>query len=145
MAAEELLTPAETAIASRATLKAVYKAARERLPSGLVVRKHARLYFRPMAAVCIHIDHILPRDVPARVRKAFYVKVHRNPGAAVLEHKSGVLSYVLDAKTAADAVSAELGAYRKAMDVIVEDRDVQAGAATFKGTRLLVHMVADLL
>src|SRR5690606_1832504 len=113
-------TPAETAIASRATLKEVYKVARERLPSGLIVRKHARLYFRPTAAVCIHIDHVLPKDVPVNVRKAFYAKVQRNPQAAVFEHKSGLLSYVLDAKSAADAVTAELAAYRRAMEVIVE-------------------------
>lgn len=34
---------------------------------------------------------------------------------------------------------------REAMELIVEDAAVQGGAATFRGTRILVHQVADLL
>lgn len=142
---EELLTPSETAIVSRVPIKEVYKVARERLPEGLMVRRRAKLFFRPTAAVCIRIDHLLPKDVPVKVRRAIYVKVKRDPRAAVLEHRSGLLSYVVDAKAAQAAVTAELAAYRRAMAVIVEDPEVQGGAATFKGTRILVHTVADLL
>ena len=35
--------------------------------------------------------------------------------------------------------------YRRAMRLIVEDEDIQAGAATFRGTRILVHQIAALL
>ena len=35
--------------------------------------------------------------------------------------------------------------YRKAMRLIVEDPEIQGGAATFKGTRMLVHHIAGLL
>jgi uncharacterized protein (DUF433 family) len=31
------------------------------------------------------------------------------------------------------------------MDLIVEDASIQGGAATFRGTRILVHQIADLL
>jgi uncharacterized protein (DUF433 family) len=142
---EELLTPAETAIVSKVPIREVYKVARERLPEGLMVRRRAKLFFRPSAAVCIRIDHMLPKDVPVKVRKAFYVTVKRDPRVPVLEHKSGLLSYIVDAKAAQAAVATELAAYRRAMAVIVEDPEVQGGAATFKGTRILVHTIADLL
>ena len=46
---------------------------------------------------------------------------------------------------AAAAVAGEQDRYRRAAALIVEDPDVQGGAATFRGTRLLVHHVADLL
>jgi uncharacterized protein (DUF433 family) len=39
-----------------------------------------------------------------------------------------------------DLVSCE-----NAMFMIVEDKDIQGGAATFRGTRILVHQIADLL
>lgn len=35
--------------------------------------------------------------------------------------------------------------YRDAMQLIVEDAAIQAGAATFRGTRILVHHIADLI
>jgi uncharacterized protein (DUF433 family) len=31
------------------------------------------------------------------------------------------------------------------MALIVEDKSIQGGAATFRGTRILVHQIADLL
>jgi len=144
-AAEDLLTPAETAIVSGAPLKEVYKVARERLPGRLVVRRGGKVMFRALAAVCVRIDHRLPKDVPVRVRKVFYSQVANDPKTKVLEHRDGLLSYVIDASAATKAVAQGLAAYRKAMALIVEDPDVQGGAATFRGTRILVHTIADLL
>jgi uncharacterized protein (DUF433 family) len=42
-------------------------------------------------------------------------------------------------------MDADIASYRRAMKLIVEDPGVQGGAATFKGTRILVHHVADLV
>jgi uncharacterized protein (DUF433 family) len=144
-AAEELLTPTETSIVSRAPLKEVYKIARERLPSHMVVRRSGKIFFKRTAAVCVRIDHELPKDVPVKVRRAVYLKVDRDPRAQLVEHKAGLLRYVVDASAADEAVTAELATYRRAMELIIEDPEVQGGAATFKGTRILVHTVADLL
>lgn len=38
-----------------------------------------------------------------------------------------------------------LDRYVQAMRLIVEDDEIQAGAATFRGTRILVHQIADLI
>jgi uncharacterized protein (DUF433 family) len=35
--------------------------------------------------------------------------------------------------------------YRDQTELIVEDEAIQGGAATFRGTRILVHQIADLL
>lgn len=142
---EDLLTPTETSIVSGVPIKEVYKVARERLPARLVVRRSGKIFFKSAAAVCFRIDHGLPKDVPVKVRKAFYVKVERDPSAKVFEHKAGLLSYVVDAAEARAAVTTELAGYRKAMDVVVENPEIQGGAATFKGTRILVHTIAELL
>lgn len=39
----------------------------------------------------------------------------------------------------------DLTRYREAMSLIVEDPGIQGGAATFRGTRLLVHHIAELI
>ncbi|HEY1926647.1 MAG TPA: DUF433 domain-containing protein [Caulobacteraceae bacterium] len=141
----DLLTPTETAIVSGVPIKEVYKVARERLPSGLIVHLHGQMLFKTTAAMCCRIDHDLPKDVPVKVRRIFYAWAMRDPDVKELAHTVGLLRYVVDAESAREAVTSELAAYRKAMAVIAEDSDIQAGAATFKGTRILVHTIADLL
>lgn len=141
----ELLTPSETSVISGVPIRHIYKVARERLPRGLTVRRGGGILFRPAAAICFRIDHQLPKDVPLAVRRAFYASIRRDPRARTLEHKAGALSYVLDVSAVERAVDVERDAYREAMSLIVEDPEIQAGAATFKGTRILVHTVADLL
>ena len=144
-AAVELLTPQETSIVAGVPVKMVYKVARERLPERLIVRKGEKIYFTPAAALCFHIDRALPKDVPVSVRKRLYVLLGRDPAAGRLEHRTHFFSYVVDAAAAKAEIAENLSAYRRARDVIVEDPEVQGGAATFKGTRLLVHTISDLL
>ena len=62
-----------------------------------------------------------------------------------MQHHRGILSYVVDVKAVADRVDEDLARYRGAVGVIVEDEAIQGGAATFRGTRILVHQIADLL
>ncbi len=42
-------------------------------------------------------------------------------------------------------LDADFARYRDAMALIVEDEAIQGGSATFRGTRILVHQIADLL
>jgi uncharacterized protein (DUF433 family) len=87
----------------------------------------------------------MPKDVPVAVRKQVYAQIKNSTRARAIKCKHGILQYVVDVKTAADKMDADLAKYRKAMKLIVEDPSIQAGAATFKGTRVLVHHVADLI
>lgn len=143
--AEELLTPQWTSVVAGVPVKTVYKVARERLPERLVVRKGEKMYFTLAAALCFHIDHALPKDVPVNVRKRLYILLGRDPKANRLEHRTHFFSYVVDTDAAKAEIAEGLRAYHAARDVVIEDPEVQGGAATFKGTRLLVHTIADLL
>jgi uncharacterized protein (DUF433 family) len=62
-----------------------------------------------------------------------------------VQHDCGILSYVVDVKTVAARVDGDLARYRGEMGLIVEDASIEGGAATFRGTRILVHQIADLL
>jgi len=64
-----------------------------------------------------------------------------SPPEAVTPHDSMA---VRDTHFAA-ALATELAAYRRALRLIVEDPSINGGAATFRGTRLLVAPIADLM
>jgi hypothetical protein len=93
----------------------------------------------------VTIDHEMPKYVRVTVRKQVYAQIKDSTRPRAIKSGRGIFHYVIDVKSAADKMNAYLTKYRKAMQLIVVDHDVQAGAATFKGTRILVHHVADLV
>jgi uncharacterized protein (DUF433 family) len=143
--ADELLSPAEVEAVAGVPLRAVYKAIERRLPAGLVIRRNRQPLLTRWGAICIAIDHEMPKDVPMVVRRQLYAQIKRSSPSREVRCKRGPLHYVIDVKAAADKIDASLAKYRKAMKLIVEDPGIQAGAATFRGTRILVHQVADLM
>jgi uncharacterized protein (DUF433 family) len=140
----DLLTPVEAGIVAGVPAKAVYKAIRERLPKAAVVRRKGEPYLTRAAVVCVRLDRELPPDVPVGVRRAVYRQIGASPPRR-LRYGSGVVSYVVDVPRVAHAVQADLARYRAAMSLIVEDPEIQGGAAVFKGTRILVRQIADLI
>ena len=140
----DLLTPAEAAAASGMAVRAVYRRAAERLPKGAVVRRSGEMFLTTVGAICLRLDRDMPRDVPASVRRRLYGQLGAQ-GLARAEVGEGGFRYVVEPAAAAAEVGRFLRDYRKAMELIVEDVGVQGGAATFRGTRLMVHHVADLL
>jgi len=145
MSMNKLLSPAEVQAVAGVPLKAVYKAIEQRLPRGSVVRRNRQPLLTRWGAICIAIDHEMPKDVPMAIRRQLYAQIKRSGPSREIKCKHGILHYVVDVKAAADKIDVGLARYRKAMKLIVEDPGIQAGAATFKGTRILVHHVADLI
>jgi len=145
MSGDQLFSPAEIGAVAGVSVKAVYKVIEQRLPGGLVVRRNRQRLLTRWAAVCVVIDHEMPKDIPVAVRKQVYAQIKAATAAREIRYKRGILHYVVDVKSAASRVGADLAKYRKAMNLITEDPDVQAGAATFKGTRILVRQIADLI
>ena len=96
-------------------------------------------------AICVVIDHEIPKDVPIAVRKQVYAQIKRSPRSKAVESRRGMVRYVVDVRSVANKTDARLAKYRKAMRLVVEDPAIQAGAATFKGTRILVHHIAALI
>ncbi len=140
----DLLTPAEAAAASGMALRAVYRRAAERLPKSVIVRRAGEMFLTPLGAICLRLDRDIPKEVPASVRRLLYGRMGAR-GVDRAEVGEGGFRYVVEPASAAAEVGRFLGDYRKAMELIVEDPGVQGGVATFRGTRLMVHHVADLL
>lgn len=140
----QLFTLGEAAAVAGVPVKAVYKAAAKRLPRAEVVRRSGQTYLTPAAVVCVRLDYDLPKDVPVKVRRFVYDKLREGHSGRV-EYGEQMFSYIVDPRPTAAAVEGRIRSYRKAMEMIVEDSEVQGGAATFKGTRLLVHHIAELV
>ncbi len=145
MRAPETYSPAEISAVTGASVRAIYKAMGERLPRGLSVQRDRQQYLTRWGAVCFVIDREMPKDVPVAVRRQLYTTILEHQSTARVQHDRGILSYVVDVKAVADRVDGDLARYRDAMALIVEDAAIQGGAATFRGTRILVHQIADLL
>jgi uncharacterized protein (DUF433 family) len=145
MDAAETLSPAEVGAITGAPVRAVYKAAEERLPPGMLVRRGRQRWLTRWGAVCFAIDREISRDVPLPIRRQLYAGILARRSAEPARCERGILAYVVDVQAVADRVDADLARYRNVMALIVEDEAVQGGAATFRGRRILVHQVAALL
>lgn len=143
-AASDLFTPAEAAAVAEVPMKAVYKTVAERLPKASLIQRSGQTYLTPEDVICVRLDYELPKDVPVKVRRFVFGKLKESRSNRV-EYGTTLFSYVVDARPTAKAISERLQRYRRAMRLIVEDPEIQGGAATFKGTRLLVHHIAGLL
>jgi uncharacterized protein (DUF433 family) len=143
-ATSDLFTPAEAAAVAEVPLKAVYKTVSERLPKSSLVQRSGQTYLTAQAVICVRLDHDLPKEVPVKVRRFVFGKLKESSSNRV-EYGTVLFNYVVDARPTAKMITERLQRYRKVMSLIVEDPEVQGGAATFKGTRLLVHHVAALL
>lgn len=141
----ETYSAAEISAVTGASVRAVYKALGERLPQGLSVQRDRKQYLTRWGAVCFVIDREMPKDVPVAVRRQLYTTILERQSAVSVQHDCGILSYVVDVKTVADRVDGDLARYRDAMGLIIEDASIQGSAATFRGTRILVQQIADLL
>ncbi len=145
MGAAETYSAAEISAVTGASVRAVYKALGERLPRGTSVARDRHPTLTRWGAVCFVIDREMPKDVPVAVRRQLYATILEHQSADRVQHQCGILSYVVDVKAVADRVDGDLTRYREAMGQIVEDESIQGGAATFRGTRILVHQIAALL
>lgn len=143
-ATSNLFTPAEAAAVAEVPMKAVYKTVAERLPKASVIQRSGRTYLTPQAVICVRLDYELPKDVPVKVRRFVFGKLKESSSNRV-EYGTPLFSYVVDARPTAKSITERLQRYRRAMELVVEDPEIQGGAATFKGTRLLVHHIAGLL
>jgi uncharacterized protein (DUF433 family) len=140
----DLLTPGEAAAVAGVPIKAVYKTVGERLPKASLVRRSGQTFLTPTAVLCVLLDYELPKDVPIKVRRFVYEELKKGASGRV-EYGSKLFSYVVDTRPAAAIVEDSMRRYQKAMQMIVENPEIQGGVATFKGTRLIVHHIAALL
>ena len=144
MSQSDTFSAAEISAVTGTSLKAVYKVLGERLPTGPALQAE-RQHVTRSGVLCVLLDREMPRDVPLSVRRELYSRILERKTAARVEVGRGILSYVVDVTAIDDRIEQALSRYRDVMQLIVEDEAIQGGAATFRGTRILVHQIAELV
>jgi hypothetical protein len=75
MSSNELFSPAEIGAVAGIPVRAVYKVIEQRLPVGFVIRRNRQPLLTRWGAICVLIDHEMPKGVPVTVRKQAYAQI----------------------------------------------------------------------
>jgi uncharacterized protein (DUF433 family) len=139
----ELFTPAEAAVLSRRTAKAVNNAIDKR-----TVEPHStsgggqrvRLLDRS-AIVYLWLEGRLARDTTPEFRRRLFAAIASAPARRIIS--IGALR--LDLSEPRREVDQRLKDLRQAKRIVVSDPEVLGGTPVFRRTRIPVHHIADLL
>ena len=146
----ELATVREASFVADVPVKAVNKAIDEaKLRHGVIRRKRQRLLTRQgvlQLAFEKQLEQRISNELRPSVRAGFLKAIataDRQPDFTV--RLGDALILVIEAKAIVAHVDQRWQQLVRALDEIVEDPDVQAGAPTFKGTRVLVWPIVEAL
>ncbi len=120
---------------------------RRRIPSRWVISKGRNRRVHKDGLVVLVLEKSLATQVPAEVRRIWYGKLSEGASLRRIEAKDARTNviYSIDLRDYRAAINKRWKKLKEAQRLIVEDPSVQAGTATFKGTRILVHPIADAL
>jgi uncharacterized protein (DUF433 family) len=135
----ELFTPAEAAVLSRLSLKAVNNAIDKR-----TVIAHrggpGRLLDEP-ALVYLSLERRLAADTTPEFRRRLFAELAAAPNRNAVT----VGALTLDLREARREVRERLRHLRRAKRIVVSDPEILGGTPVFRGTRIPVHHIAYLL
>lgn len=145
----DTVTAREAGFVAGVSFTAVNRAIDEKkLPAGMLTRSRQRLLTRQgvlMLAVEKELEHRVSPTARNRIRRRIAGSVRDKTdleGLGEVQIIEGPLRMVVSLDIIAKSVDRNWRRLRDAMSLIVEDSDIQAGAATFRGTRILVRPIA---
>jgi uncharacterized protein (DUF433 family) len=138
------LTPAQASYVTGLALKAVNKAIENReIPA--TVKKEGRItrrYVPYSGVVCLELSARGLKSLPLRIRKDVFKRVAKNPKERQIRYNEAL---IVDVKGARARIEKRLAEVRKLKQVITVDQEVMGGAPVFRGTRIPVYSVAEML
>jgi uncharacterized protein (DUF433 family) len=139
-------TPAQAAAVTGLPLAAVHKAIDNRLVRPRSAGSHAtvqRLLTKEQL-VYLQLEAEGLRLLPVGTRREIAKSVQRSPMADVLAIGSGTALFV-ECKAARRKVENQLKQLAQVKDMVVSNPEIMRGTPVFKGTRIPVDLVADML
>lgn len=124
-----------------------------RIPVGIVRRNRTRL-LTDWGVFILAVSKELKQQVPEEMQRVLVsgvvslLKKKRRLAFSKLDKVSaarGPMMVVMQLKPIAERIEENRRRLEKLMKSVVQDPEIQAGAPTFKGTRILVHPVAQAL
>ncbi|MGC2297722.1 MAG: DUF433 domain-containing protein [Acidobacteriaceae bacterium] len=143
---EDRYTPAQASAVARLPLKAVHKLIDSRLirpQRGKRGQEPQRLLSRRQL-VYLRLEADGVRLLPLAARREVARTVEAQPDLDAMTVKGGE-ALVIEVKSARRAVEQELARLRKVQRMVVSDPEIMRGTPVFRGTRIPVELVADML
>jgi uncharacterized protein (DUF433 family) len=135
----ELFTPAEAAVLSRLSLKAVNNAIDKRMVAARRT-KGGRLLDEP-AVVYLSLERRLGGDTTPEFRRRLFAEIAAAPKRRVIS----VGALKVDIGESRREVMGRVKELRRAERLVISNRDILGGIPVFRGTRIPVHRIAFLL
>jgi uncharacterized protein (DUF433 family) len=136
-----LMTANEAASVTGVPLRQVHRIIDAGLLGGAVKRRDKARLLAPKALVGLKLAHETADVLTLRSRRAVVATSIRRPRQAMIRTDL----VVIDARPAARAVRSGLSQLSKARGIVSSTPDVLSGTPIFKGTRIPVHDIADML
>jgi uncharacterized protein (DUF433 family) len=140
-----LFTPAEAAVLTRLSLKAVNNAIDKNMVS-VVVRSGtngAGRFLNQRALLALALEYRLANRFFPEVRRRLFDVLAASPRKAVLSVDEGLVK--VDLQEPRRDLAASLRALRRARSLVVTDVEILGGDPVFRGTRVPVHLIAVML
>ena len=140
-----LFTPAEAAVLTRLTLKAVNNAIDKNFVSA-VVRSGttgAGRFLNQRALLALALEYRLANRFFPEVRRRLFDALMASPRKTLLSVDEGLVK--VDLQEPRRDLAASLRALRRARSLVVTDAEILGGDPVFRGTRVPVHLIAAML
>lgn len=143
---EDRYTPAQASAVARLPLKAVHKLIDSRLirPQRALRGKESQRLLSRGQLVYLRLEAEGVRLLPLAARREVARAVESTPDLEAMKLKGGD-ALVIEVKSARRAVEQELVRLRKVQRMVVSDPEIMRGTPVFRGTRIPVELVADML
>jgi uncharacterized protein (DUF433 family) len=136
-----LVTANEAALVTGVPLRQVHRIIDAGLLEGAVKRQRNARLLKRNALIGLKLAHETADVLTAEGRRVVVATLIRRPRQAIVRSNA----VVVDARPAAKAVRSGLDQLTKARRLVSSTRGVLRGTPVFKGTRIPVHDVADML
>jgi uncharacterized protein (DUF433 family) len=136
-----LMTANEAASVTGVPLRYVHRIIDAGLLEGAVIRQRNARLFKRNALIGLKLAHDTADVLTAKGRRVVVAKLIRRPRQDVIRADA----VVVDARRAAKAVRSGLDQLTKARRLVSGTAGVLRGTPVFKGTRIPVHDIADML
>jgi uncharacterized protein (DUF433 family) len=136
-----LMTANEAASVTGVPLRQVHRIIDAGLLEGAVTRQRNARLLKPNALIGLKLAHETADVLTAESRRAMVAKLISRPRQGIIRANA----VVVDARPAAKAVRSGLDQLTKARRLVSSTPGVLRGTPVFKGTRIPVHDIADML
>ena len=143
---EDRYTPAQASAVARLPLKTVHKLIDSRLirPQRASRGKASQRLLSRGQLVYLRLEAEGVRLLPMAVRREVARTVESQPDVDAMRVTGGK-AHVIEVRSARRAVDKELAQLRKVQRMVVSDPEIMRGTPVFRGTRIPVDLVADML